>query len=29
MDRRSAMHIEYIHGSKFGNGAAIAEEFKQ
>jgi hypothetical protein len=23
------MHIEYFHASKFGNGAAVAEEFKR
>jgi hypothetical protein len=23
------MNIEYVHGSKFGNGAAVAEEFRR
>jgi hypothetical protein len=25
---RFAMNIEYLHASKFGNGAAVAAEFK-
>jgi len=27
--RRGNMRIEYFHGSKFGNGAMVAEEFKK